>query len=81
MSNVRLLLKTKYGLAPDEPTDVQMLLILADVKRFVEASRRDPTENELGAIVQRRCPSYGTNKYGAEVSVELRQALRALRAK
>jgi len=74
-------LKIKYGLAPHEPTEEQLTEITIEIQIFQVVNRRDPNDAELGSIVARICPTYQTYKYGAEVSLALRQALNQLLTK
>ena len=73
-------IRIRFGLAPGEPTAEQLEEIMSRVKAFVQASGCEPTIDELYELVVVVCPSTGKWKYGADVNVELRRQLAAIRA-
>lgn len=56
-------LKLKFKLAPDQPTDYQLELILEDIGR-IEAVGREPSEADWANIVDKRVPQSGKHFYG-----------------
>jgi hypothetical protein len=55
-------LKLKYGTAPAEPTDAQLVLICAEIDRILCSGRR-PTEQDWSNAVFRHCPQAGKYSY------------------
>ena len=83
MNDLAYYLRLSYGLAPHEPTDAQVGAISDDVRNFARINNREPSREEMGAIVRRHCRTFQTHKYAADVNLELRRqiALLATQAK
>ena len=65
-----LAIKVKFGTAPNNPTDLQLARIKADLKAIVDAGRK-PTEAEWKAIVGKHCPQAGHYKYSGMDNTDL----------
>lgn len=81
MSDFSHFIRIRFGLAPEEPTESQEQQIVASIRKHVDQYGVEPDIDALRTIVAQYCPSTGTWKYGAEVSVELRRQLAILAAK
>jgi len=80
MNDLAYYLRLSYGLAPQEPTEAEVRAISDDVRNFVRINNREPSREEMGAIVQRYCRTFQTYKYAADVNLELRRQIAQLAA-
>lgn len=55
-------LKVKFGTAPGEPTDSQLLQVKAAIQK-IQSSGRTPTEQDWFNAVRMYCPSTGQYRY------------------
>lgn len=67
-------LKIKFGLAPAEPTPVQLAAIKAIISRITASGRR-PTENDWYTAVTTCCPDAGSHRYSGVDNSDLNTLL------
>lgn len=61
-------IKLKFGTAPTDPTDYQLLQIKKEIQALVKIGIT-PSESDWSSIVKRHCPNAGNYSYlGADTS-------------
>lgn len=67
-------LRMKFGLAPNEPTDAQLIDIQRDIER-IKNGGEDPIQSDWERAIKKHCPSVGNWGYGGVDNSDLNHLL------
>ncbi len=77
---LKLSLRIKFGLAPLEPTDAQLVEIQRDIER-IKNRGEDPIRSDWEHAISKHCPSMGNWGYGGVDNSDLNHLLKMATAK